>query len=170
MAAHDVVALLGNPSGVYRYPKIADRQERALVYGYSETTGSSTATFILIVELDTAGAVRRIYRDRFVSYGTAQLASEYGPRQTIAARRFASGWPKLRDGMTANEVYELPGPSCGLNDSTIGAAEGSLGSAAFTGSLDFAPHLSRREMVSYLDIECTLEFDRGRLTARTLNE
>lgn len=166
MAEREVIALLGSPSGLYAYPKIADRSDRALVYGYPEKLGPN----ILIVELNTTGAVLRSYRDRFVSYATAQLASEYGPRQKLAAQRFAAGWPKLRKGMSASEVHELLGPSCGLHDSTIGGAERSLDGATYAGSLDFAPHLPSDAMRSYLRMECTLVFGRGRLSAWTLSQ
>lgn len=59
-----VVALLGQPQGIYTYPLINDRDARAAVYLYQETKGTSfNLTFyhqILVVQFDRAGLVKEV--------------------------------------------------------------------------------------------------------------
>jgi hypothetical protein len=57
-----VVGLLGRPQGVYTYPLIPDKRDRAIVYLYSQTKGSAfNLKFyrqLLIVTLDGNGLVK----------------------------------------------------------------------------------------------------------------
>jgi hypothetical protein len=59
-----VVALLGPPHGIYRYPLIGDRDARAAVYLYEQTRGTAfnlkLYRQILVVQYDAAGIVKEI--------------------------------------------------------------------------------------------------------------
>lgn len=63
MSEREVIALLGPPKGEYRYPLLADPGARAMVYGYTERTGSTPVANVLnfvTVELDEGRKVRTI--------------------------------------------------------------------------------------------------------------
>jgi outer membrane protein assembly factor BamE (lipoprotein component of BamABCDE complex) len=60
MAATDVVALLGNPGGEYRYPVTSSPDGKALVYTFVQTKGFKSQRATLIVELDEKGVVQKV--------------------------------------------------------------------------------------------------------------
>lgn len=59
-----VIGLLGPPHGAYRYPLIGDRDARAAVYLYEQTSGTAfNLKFyrqILVVQYDRAGIVKEV--------------------------------------------------------------------------------------------------------------
>jgi hypothetical protein len=59
MSEQEVIALHGQPNGEYRYPLLADSGARALVYGYTERTGSANVLNFVAVEFDRGGKVRK---------------------------------------------------------------------------------------------------------------
>jgi outer membrane protein assembly factor BamE (lipoprotein component of BamABCDE complex) len=59
MRRSDVVAAVGRPGGEYRYPVIANKSGRALVYIYVQTKGFSSQQSVLTVELDANDVVRK---------------------------------------------------------------------------------------------------------------
>jgi hypothetical protein len=60
----EVLAVLGKPQGAYAYPLIKDREERAIVYLYSQTKGSAfNLKFynqLLVVTLDANARVKDV--------------------------------------------------------------------------------------------------------------
>lgn len=59
MSKADVVALLGNPGGEYRYPVIASKTGKSLVYIFVQTKGFKSQQNILTVELDEQDVVQK---------------------------------------------------------------------------------------------------------------
>ena len=59
MTSAQVVALLGAPGGEWRYPVIANRDGKALVYTFAQTKGFKSQQNVLVVELDRAGIVQK---------------------------------------------------------------------------------------------------------------
>lgn len=59
MPRAEVVALLGPAGGEYRFPLIADRKGKALVYTFTQTKGFSSQQNTLVVEMDETGKVRK---------------------------------------------------------------------------------------------------------------
>lgn len=59
MSSAEVVTLLGPAGGEYRFPLIANRDGKALVYVFTQTKGFSSQQNVLIIELDEAGTVRK---------------------------------------------------------------------------------------------------------------
>ena len=145
MAERDVIAALGKPSGLFVPPKVARPARAAIVYAYPETRGASTTVRLIAFELDADRVIRAISVGRSAFYPTAEKARELGPRADASAQRFNLGWPRLRSGMSAGEVYELLGAACGLDPGTLAAAIRSQGGASYEGS------------------SCALSFDRNGL-------
>jgi hypothetical protein len=59
MKGTDVVKLLGNPGGEYRYPIISNKSGKALVYTFTQTKGFKFQQSSLIVELDENDIVQK---------------------------------------------------------------------------------------------------------------
>jgi hypothetical protein len=66
MTEQEVVALVGKAGGEYRYPVIASKDGRALVYTFTQTKGFKSQQSILIVELDRNG---RVHKSEFNQIG-----------------------------------------------------------------------------------------------------
>jgi outer membrane protein assembly factor BamE (lipoprotein component of BamABCDE complex) len=59
MTTAEVVALMGKPGGEYRYPVIANRNGKALVYMFTQTKGFTSQQSLLSVEVDERGVVQK---------------------------------------------------------------------------------------------------------------
>jgi len=60
MKRSEVIALVGNPGGEHRYPLVANRSGKALVYAFTQTRGFSSQQTVLVVELDERDTVQKI--------------------------------------------------------------------------------------------------------------
>jgi len=59
MTQSQVVAMLGEAGGEYRYPLVADRHNKALVYLFTQTKGFKSQRNVLIVEFNHKGIVQK---------------------------------------------------------------------------------------------------------------
>jgi hypothetical protein len=120
MTEHEVAGRLGAPPGLYRYPLIDDPHGKALVYGYFTGTRARTVPEIMVIELDQESRVRKLYLDTRIGQRTPALAEAHARDAEKQSAQFETGWPKLRQGLSAQEVQGLLGPlGCGLSSGLV---------------------------------------------------
>lgn len=67
MTEAEVLAVMGNPAGEFRYPYVPDRNGRAITYQFVHTRLFNMAPTLLVVEFDPAGVVQRIQSSQISS-------------------------------------------------------------------------------------------------------